>query len=96
MKLVSRMIFVLLALSLLSEVAHAACYKAQVCDDSGMNCRVRDICERSVDLPPVEPAPLTPLPSNSVKPLPSIELPPSGASHCEYMQVNGRWQTVCR
>jgi len=30
-----------------------------------------------------------------LKPLPSLALPPLGASKCEYKQVNGHWQNVC-
>jgi hypothetical protein len=76
--------------------AEAKCRRAQVCDDYGMNCRAQDICDSMLDLPSVEIDPLTPLPSTDIKPLPSIDLPPLGTSKCEYKQVDGRWQNVCR
>jgi hypothetical protein len=79
-----------------SSIAEAKCRKAQVCDDYGMNCRIQDICDSTLDLPSVELAPLTPLPSTQLKPLPSVALPPLGTSKCEYMQVNGKWRNVCR
>ena len=79
-----------------ANIAGAACRKSQVCDDYGNNCRVQDICDSKLDLPSVELAPLRPLPSMELKPLPSMELPPLGTSQCQYMQVNGRWQNVCR
>lgn len=79
-----------------ANIANAACRKSQVCDDYGNNCRVQDICDSTLDLPSVELAPLRPLPSMELKPLPSMELPPLGTTQCQYMQVNGRWQNVCR
>jgi len=79
-----------------SGASEARCSKSQVCDDNGMNCRVQDICDSTLDLPSVELAPLTPLPSTQLKPLPSVGLPPLGTTQCQYMQVNGRWQNVCR
>ena len=79
-----------------ANISGAACRKSQVCDDYGNNCRIQDICDSNLDLPSIELAPLRPLPSTELKPLPSIELPPLGTSHCEYMQVNGRWQNICR
>ena len=80
----------------ISSLGEAKCRKAQVCDDFGMNCRVQDICDGTLDLPSVDIAPLTPLPSTQLKPLPSVSLPLLGTSKCEYKQVNGRWQNVCR
>lgn len=77
-------------------VAEAKCQKAQVCDDSGMNCEVQDICDSVIDLPSVDIPPLEPLPSTDLKPLPSIDLPPLGTTHCEYKQVNGKWKNLCR
>ena len=77
------------------EQALAVCHKSQVCDDMGMNCQVRDVCDSTMDLPSIELAPLHPLPSTELKPLPSMELPPLGTSHCRQMQVNGMWQNVC-
>ena len=79
-----------------SSITEARCRKAQVCDDYGMNCRVQDICGSSLDLPSVDLAPLRPLPSTQFKPLPSVGLPPLGTTKCQYMQVNGRWQNICR
>ena len=76
--------------------ADARCRKSQVCDDYGMNCRVMDICDNSLDLPSMEPPPLRLLPSTELKPLPSLELPALGTTQCQYMQVNGRWQNICR
>ena len=78
-----------------STPASAACRKSNVCDDFGGNCRVRDICDSTMDLPSVGLAPLT-LPTTGLKPLPSLGLPPIGTTHCEYKQVNGRWQNVCQ
>jgi len=80
----------------LVNISVAACRKSQVCDDNGNNCSVQDICESTLDLPSVELAPLRPLPSMELKPLPSLELPPVGTSRCDYMQVNGVWQNICR
>ncbi len=77
-----------------STSSHAECRKAQVCDDSGMNCRVQDICDSTLDLPSVELPPLKPLPSTELKPLPSLDLPPLGTTKCEYKQVNGQWQNI--
>jgi hypothetical protein len=79
-----------------ANIADARCRKVQVCDDNGNNCHVRDICDSTLDLPSVELAPLRPFPSMELKPLPSMQLPPLGTSQCQYMQVNGRWQNVCR
>lgn len=79
-----------------ANTADARCTKSQVCDDYGMNCRVMDICDNSLDLPSVELPPLRPLPSTEVKPLPLLELPLLGTMQCQYMQVNGRWQNICR
>lgn len=79
-----------------ANIADAKCRKSQVCDNYGNNCRVQDICDSTLDLPSVELAPLRPLPSMGLKPLPSMELPPLGTTQCQYMQVNGRWQNVCR
>ncbi len=76
--------------------ANAACRKAQVCDNFGQNCRVQDICDSTLDLPSVSLPPLRPLPSMELKPLPSMALPPLGTSKCEYKQVDGRWQNICR
>lgn len=28
--------------------------------------------------------------------LPSVSLPPLGATECEYKQVNGIWQNICQ
>jgi len=81
---------------LVASFAEAECRKAQVCDDYGRNCRVEQICDSTLDLPSVGLDPLPPLPSTSVKPLPSVGLPPLGTSECEYKQVDGRWQNVCR
>lgn len=80
----------------ISSIAEAKCRKSQVCDDHGMNCRVQDVCDSTLDLPSVELAPLRPLSSTQLKPLPSVDLPPLGASKCQYMQVNGRWQNICQ
>jgi len=74
----------------------AICHKAQVCDDYGMNCQVQDICDSSIDVPSVDVTPIQPLPSTEIKPLPSVGLPPLGTTRCEYKQVNGHWQNVCR
>lgn len=80
---------------LFSTVSMAVCQKAQICDDYGMNCQVRDVCESTLDLPSVGLAPLPPLPSMEIKPLPSMQLPPLGTTRCQQIQVNGRWQNLC-
>ena len=83
-------------LLLFSAASLAVCQKSQICDDYGMNCQVRDVCDSTLDLPSVGLAPLPPLPSMELKPLPSMQLPPLGTSRCQQMQVNGRWQNVCQ
>ncbi len=90
-------LFVVVAASLVvATVAEARCRKAQVCDDYGMNCKVQQVCDSKLDLQSVEVDPLRPLPSTRVKPLPSVGLPPLGTTKCEYKQVNGFWQNVCK
>lgn len=92
----SRLFFVVVAFWGMVTVAEAGCRKAQVCDDYGMNCEVKQVCGSTLDLLSVEVDPLRPLPSTQLKPLPSVELPPLGTTKCEYKQVNGFWQNVCR
>lgn len=90
-------LFVLITISLwIPSGADAKCQNAQVCDDNGMNCQVRNICDSALDLPSVGLPPLQPLPSTKLKPLPSIGLPPLGTTKCQYKQVNGEWKNVCR
>tara|TARA_R110001592_G_scaffold121_1_gene670 strand:- start:746 stop:1033 length:288 start_codon:yes stop_codon:yes gene_type:complete len=91
-------ILVMLAVSIMSvaTAAQATCRKAQVCDDFGMNCSVKQICDSSIDLPSIELNPIKPLPSTQLKPLPSVSLPPLGTTKCEYKQVNGNWKNVCQ
>lgn len=96
MKLATKALIATLLVVGYANVANAACRKSQVCDGYGNNCRVQDICDSTLDLPSVGLAPLRPLPSMELKPLPSMELPPLGTTQCQYMQVNGRWQNVCR
>ncbi|MEA1607208.1 hypothetical protein [Pseudomonas spirodelae] len=88
-------LFAVAFLATTPNLSEAVCRKAQVCDNHGMNCQVQDICDNSFDLPSVEIAPLTPLPSTELKPLPSVDLPPLGTTKCQYMQVNGQWQNIC-
>lgn len=88
-------IFIVTFLAAIPSLSDAACSKAQVCNDYGMDCQVQDICDNSLDLPSVEIAPLAPLPSTELKPLPSVNLPPIGAAQCQYMQVNGQWKNIC-
>ena len=76
--------------------AIAQCRQAQVCDDYGRKCQVRQICNSSLDLPSIDLPPMRPLPSMELKPLPSMELPPLGTKRCEYKQVDGRWQNICQ
>lgn len=92
----SSVLFAVAFLATIPSISEAVCRKAQVCDDYGMNCQIQDICDNSLDLPSVEIAPLTPLPSTELKPLPSINLPPLGTRQCQYMQVNGHWQNICK
>jgi hypothetical protein len=96
MTIAKKVLFATVLVVGLANIAGAACSKSQVCDDYGNNCRVQDICDSRLDLPSIELEPLRPLPSMNLKPLPSMELPPIGTSRCEYMQVNGSWQNVCR
>jgi hypothetical protein len=96
MKFIMKALFAMILVFGLVNISVAACRMSQVCDDYGNNCSAQDICDSALDLPSVEIAPLRPLPSIEIKPLPSLELPPLGTSKCEYMQVNGVWQNVCR
>ena len=89
-------LFVVTFLAATPSISEAECRKSQVCDDYGMSCQVQDICENSLDFPSVEMAPLVPLPSTELKPLPSVNLPPLGTTQCQYMQVNGQWQNICK
>ena len=88
-------VFLITTISVIT-VAEARCRKVQVCNDFGMNCKVKQLCESSLDLPSIELAPLQPLPSTRLKPLPSVSLPPLGTSKCEHKQVNGFWQNICK
>jgi hypothetical protein len=89
-------ILLIMALFAVSTISYALCRKSNVCDDYGNNCRVQDICDSAIDIPSAGIAPIRSLPSIEIKPLPLLALPPLGTSKCEYMQVNGRWQNVCR
>ena len=90
-------LLVLVVMSIgIATIVEAKCRKAQVCNDYGMNCKIKQVCGSSLDLPSVELAPLRSLPSTRLKPLPSVSLPPLGTSKCEYKQVNGHWRNVCR
>ena len=80
----------------LSTLAEAKCRKANVCDDYGKNCQVKQICDSKIDIPSIEVAPIKPLPSTKLKPLPSTKVPPIGTTKCQYKQVNGVWKNVCR
>jgi hypothetical protein len=86
----------LIALTLISQPVLAKCYKSNVCDDYGQNCEAIDICSNVLDLPSTNLTPLAPFPTLKFKPMPSMKLPPLGTSSCEYMQVNGQWQNICR
>lgn len=95
----SKLLQAVLTASLVSSFAnfaHAECRRAYVCDDDGRKCLYQDICDSKLDLPSVGLNPLLALPSMDLKPLPSMELPPLGTTRCEYKQVNGQWQNVCR
>lgn len=96
MKIAAQAVTATILILVFASIADARCRKSQVCDNYGSNCRVVDICDSTLDLPSVEIPPLRPLPSTDLKPLPSLELPPLGTTRCQYMQVNGRWQNVCR
>lgn len=85
-----------LTILVISANVYAECRRSYVCDDWGSNCRYMDICDDSLDLPSVGLNPLPSLPTSDLKPLPSVDLPPLGTSNCEYKQVNGLWQNVCR
>ncbi len=75
-------------------LADAVCTNSYICDDYGRNCHYQDVCDSTIDLPSTN-VPMPSLPNIDLKPLPSIQIPPLGTSHCEYMQVNGRWENVC-
>lgn len=89
------LLLLLIIASSYSATASAQCRSSNVCDDYGNNCRVKDICDSTLDLPSTNLPPLQPLPSTELKPLPPMTLPPLGTSKCEYMQVNGQWKNVC-
>jgi len=92
-----RISFILTILLLrVNTYAEAQCRKVQVCDDYGMNCVIKQVCASTLDLPSIGLDPVTPLPSTQVKPLPSTGLPPLGTTNCEYKQVNGVWQNICK
>jgi len=76
--------------------ANAACRNSWVCDDYGNNCRTMQICDKLLSLPSINLPGLRPLPSLKLKPLPSLKIPPIGTRKCEYKQVNGYWQNICR
>ena len=96
MKNVTLSVVLMLVLSFFTTSVVAQCRQAQVCDDRGQNCSVRQICGSTMDLPGINLPPLQPMPSMELKPLPSMQLPPLGTTRCEYKQVNGRWQNVCQ
>jgi hypothetical protein len=96
MKIITKAIIATILTIGIANIADARCVKSQVCDSYGGNCSVQDVCDSTLDLPSVELAPLSPLPSTELEPLPSTSLPPLGTSSCQYMQVNGYWQNVCR
>jgi hypothetical protein len=87
---------IILVIVLFATNAFGVCRSSYVCDDGGYNCRYVDICDNTYDLPSINVPPIPALPSVELKPLPSINVPPIGTSRCQYMQVNGRWQNVCR
>jgi hypothetical protein len=92
----SNKLLIIIYLAVASPTLWAKCSKSNVCDDYGQNCQTVDICSNTLDLPSVNLAPITPLPTLQLKPLPSLQMPPIGTTSCDYMQVNGRWQNVCR
>lgn len=81
---------------LLSGYTQGDCQMSYVCHDYGSDCEYIDICDDALDLPSVDVPPLPALPSTDMKPLPSLDLPPLGTGECEYKQVDGEWQNVCR
>lgn len=78
------------------DVALAVCQRAHVCNDYGQNCKYMDVCDSNLDLPAIGLNPMPSIRTLEPKPLPSLALPPLGANKCEYAQVNGRWQNICR
>ena len=95
MSKLSQVVFIALALFVVSSSADARCSMSYVCDDYGTNCQYQDVCDSTLDLPSVDINPLPALPSMELEPLPSLDLPPLGTSSCEYKQVNGQWMNVC-
>jgi hypothetical protein len=83
-------------LLLLPTLAAADCRKSYVCNDRGQNCRYMDVCSSPLDLPSTNLQPLPALPTTELKPLPSLDIPPIGTSSCNYMQVDGEWQNICK
>ena len=50
--------------SIFTSIAFAECRRAEVCDGYGKNCRYRDVCDSTMDLPSI-----------GINPLPSIRSP---------------------
>ena len=66
-----------------------------------VNGQMQPLCSSSIDLPPICPPTICPLDTPSIAPLPSLRLPPLGATSCRPARVcdpfgNCRWQEVCR
>lgn len=82
-----------LALALLSPLAHAAC--TCVC----VGGQVRAICQSALDLRPICAPQICPITPPSIAPIPSPIVPPIGTTNCHPAQVwNGFqyvWRTVC-
>ena len=79
--------------------AWAACEWEWVCDTGG-NCAHVPICERTIDLVPVEPPSISPIVPPSVEPIQPPTLPPVGTQDCSQVRRqdargNWVWDTVC-
>ena len=84
-------------LALSSVRAEAACTWTWDCSTG--TCRQIPICDSTLDLPPLRPAEIAPIPAPSIKPLHRPVLPPLGTRSCDERYLcdgfSCRWQTVC-
>lgn len=66
-----------------------------------MNGNVEAVCSSTLDIKPICPPRVCPIVTPSIKPLPSLKIPPLGTSHCSHEQVYNKsthryeWNEVC-